>query len=297
MVKKMGKGKEEKQILKVEKHEEAYPRLLKTIKDPPESLHYIGDISLCKEPCIAIVGSRKSTAYGKWASFNLGKILAEHGIVVVSGMASGIDSESHKGALAADGKTIAVLGCGPDVCYPKTNKALMESIKETGLIMSEYQPGSHPLPWMFPARNRIISGISYGVIIVEGDMKSGSLITAGHALEQGREVFALPGNIDSVYSSGTNKLIQDGATPLISIESIIEFLGLEAKAQKKKKSFAGLGKDEIAILRLIEKHGYLSHDDLVTLSGKQAGQVGALLTILELKGEIRIALGKIQVAK
>lgn len=294
---KMENSQKNNQISKVEKGDHDYPVLLKTLKDPPDSLHYIGDISLCKEPCIAIVGSRKSTAYGKWASFNLGKILAEHGVVVVSGMATGIDSESHKGALAAGGKTIAVLGCGPDICYPKSNKVLMESIIKSGLILSEYPAESQPLPWMFPARNRIISGLSYGVIIVEADMRSGSLITAGHALEQGKEVFALPGNIDSVFSSGTNKLIQDGAIPLIDLPDIIRFLGLKTKINKPKKSFSGLGKDEVVILKLIENHGFLTRDELVTLSKKQPGEVGALLTILELKGEIRIAMGKIQVAK
>lgn len=287
----------ENQIIKVKICEEDYPPMLKTLKDPPDYLYYTGDISLCKEPCIAIVGSRKSTAYGKWVSYNLGKILAEHGVVVVSGMATGIDSESHKGALAGQGKTIAVLGCGPDICYPKNNKIIMESIKKEGLILSEYEPGSHPLPWKFPARNRIISGLSYGVIIVEADMRSGSLITAGHALEQGREVFALPGNIDSIFSSGTNKLIQDGAIPLIDLKDIIRFLGISIEANKRKPNYSKLGKDEVEIIKLLTKHGFLSHDELVVLSGKQAGEVGALLTILELKGEIKIAMGKIQVAK
>lgn len=297
MIKKPEEIQRKSRIGKVENADKAFPPLLKTIKDPPESLYYIGDISLCKEPCIAIVGSRKCTAYGKWVSYSLGKILAQHGIVVVSGMATGIDSESHKGALDGGGKTIAVLGCGPDICYPKNNKTLMTSIEKTGLILSEYPSESHPMPWMFPARNRIISGLSYGVIIVEADMRSGSLITAGHALEQGREVFALPGNIDSVFSSGTNKLIQDGATPLIDLDDIIRFLGLKTKDKLTKNNYAGLGKDEIAIVNLLENHGFLSHDELVALSGKQAGEVGALLTILELKGEIRISMGKIQVAK
>lgn len=288
---------EAEKITKLEHTHRDFPRLLKNIKNPPKTLYYTGDISACSEPCIAIVGSRKSTAYGRWASYNLGKILARHGVTVVSGMATGIDSESHKGALDGGGKTIAVLGCGPDICYPASNKSLMGSIKKSGLILSEYPPGSHPQPFMFPARNRIISGLSYGIIIVEADMRSGSLITAGHGLEQGREVFALPGNIDSIFSRGTNKLIQDGATPIVELEDIIRFLGLTAESRSPKNNCAGLGKDEASIINLIEKHGFLTHDELVNLCGKPAGEVGALLTILELKGHIRIAMGKIQVAK
>ncbi len=273
-----------------------YPELLSTIASPPEKLYYRGRFQLSNNPCLAIVGSRKATPYGKWAAYNIAKRVAEHGVTVVSGLASGIDACGHLGALDAGGETIAVLGCGPDICYPRTNRDLMERIACEGLILSEYTPGTDPLPWRFPARNRIISGLSYGVLVVEADIDSGSLITAGNALEQGREVFAVPGNINCIYSRGTNKLIQDGATPLTDIDDILDFLEIR-KVKPKKHEGIHLGKDENDILRTLQENGIITIDRLCILLGKKPQELGGLITILEMKGKIKVSMGKIYVAK
>lgn len=183
------------EIKNVELDSEDYPPLLRFIKDPPKRLYYSGDLSLCKTLCLAVVGARHGSPYGRWAAYQIARKAAEYGVTIVSGMASGVDSAAHKGALDVRGKTIAVLGCGADICYPKSNLELMQKIRKTGLILSEYPPGSRPLAFQFPLRNRIISGLSRAVVIAEAGLSSGSLITAERAAEQGREVFAVPGNI------------------------------------------------------------------------------------------------------
>ncbi|GAB1475654.1 DNA-processing protein DprA [Bacillota bacterium] len=273
-----------------------FPGLLKSIADPPSHLYCIGNKALMDSPCLAIVGSRKATPYGKWAAYNIAKLAAEHGVTIVSGMASGIDACAHLGALDAEGCTIAVLGCGPDICYPKTNRNLMDRISRLGLVISEYPPGTEPLAFRFPERNRIISGLSYATAVVEADLDSGSLITASKALEQGREVFAVPGNIDSIFSRGTNRLIQDGATPLTDIEDILELLNIRHCKTKKNEGIP-LGEDEKKILKHLKNYGTLTHDRLCILTGKQPSEVGALITILEMKGAVRLSMGKIHVAK
>jgi DNA processing protein len=161
------------------------------------------------EKVIAVVGSRRASPYGLNMAEQISCELAGLGFTVISGMARGVDSFAHKGALDAGGRTIAVLGCGPDIVYPEENKDLMDKILKSGAVISEYLPGYAPLPANFPARNRIISGMSLGVVVAEANERSGSLITANFALEQGREVFAIPGNIDSAYSNGTNQLIKE----------------------------------------------------------------------------------------
>lgn len=274
-----------------------YPNLLRLIKDPPKALHYIGDISLCNRTvCLAVVGARKSTPYGKWAAYHIAKRAAQHGVTIVSGLASGIDSEGHRGALDAGGKTIAVLGCGIDLCYPKSNADLLEKIKEDGLVLSEYEPGMPALAFQFPLRNRIISGLSQGVVIAEASLNSGSLITAGYALNQGRDVYAVPGNINSIYSIGANKLIQDGAIPVVVVDDVLTGLGIKGK-QGNAREKSTLGKDELCIMDLVEKCGEVSLDQLCRTSGKLASEVGALVTILEMKGRIQTSMGKIFIAK
>lgn len=273
-----------------------YPELLDTIGNPPAKLYYAGDISIVNMPCLAIVGSRKATPYGRWAAFNIAKHAAEHGVVIVSGMATGIDTCGHLGALEGGGKTISVLGCGPDICYPNKNKELMSRIERLGLILSEYPPGRKPAPWQFPARNRIISGLAYAVLVVEADLDSGSLITAGNALEQGREVFAVPGNINSIYSRGTNKLIQDGATPLTSIDDILDLLSIRGNRSYVSKGNQ-LSEEEKEVLNLIAEYGMLSLDRLCVISQKPPSKIGAIVTILEMKSEIKVSMGKIHVAK
>ena len=273
-----------------------YPEMLKYIYNPPVTLYYRGDISIASQPAIAIVGSRKATSYGKWASYGLAKKLSEYSVVVVSGMAYGIDSYAHKGAIENKGKTIAVLGCGIDICYPTSNKRLMDSIFTCGLIISEYEPGIQPLPYRFPMRNRIISGLCIGTIIVEAGLNSGSLITAECAAEQGRNIYAVPGNINSVYSIGVNKLIKDGATPLIVLDDIIDELGIMRNnniLNRKEK----IGKDERIIYDIVLLSGEVSSDYLCNKTRKQPSEINAIVTILEMKGLIRTSMGKIFIAK
>ena len=292
----MKNAKEEMPIREISLKDEGFPELLRAIKNPPSTMYYKGNLNLCDTPCLAVVGARKATPYGKWAAYHIAKRAAEHGVTIVSGMASGIDSCGHMGALDAGGNTIAVLGCGPDICYPRTNRDLMNRIARAGLILSEYPPGSPPLQGQFPARNRIISGLSYGVLVAEASLRSGSLITAGLALDQGREVFAVPGNIDSIYSIGTNKLIQDGAIPLSDVDDILDLLGIR-EIRSSKKHRALLGEDEETILQFVTDYGSVTLDRLCMISGKAPAAVGALVTILEMKGVVRTSMGKIHVAK
>ncbi|MDD3168383.1 MAG: DNA-processing protein DprA [Eubacteriales bacterium] len=284
------------QIKKVQIGEKDYPELLNYIGNPPEMLYYIGDITIASRPSIAIVGARKATAYGKWAAYGFAKKLSEYGICVVSGMAYGIDSFAHKGAVENQGRTIAVLGCGIDICYPDSNLRLREDIIKEGLVLSEYEPGVPPLPYRFPMRNRIISGLCIGTIIVEAGLSSGSLITADCAAEQGRNIYALPGNINSMYSFGTNKLIKDGATPLIVFDDIIDELGIKRKLPVYALE-TELGKDERIIYEHILQSGETTTDSICRSTGKLPSDVNALVTILEMKGLLQTALGKIFIAK
>lgn len=211
-------------------------------------------------------------------------------------MAYGIDSFAHKGALENGGKTIAVLGCGVDICYPDSNRPLREKIVKDGLILSEYAPGVPPLPYRFPMRNRIISGLCIGTIIVEAGLNSGSLITAECAAEQGRNIYALPGNINSMYSFGTNKLIKDGATPLIAFDDIIDELGITRK-NVTSMQVSELGGDEKEIYECVLRSGETTVDFICRSTGRLPSDVNAMVTILEMKGLLQTALGKIFIAK
>ncbi len=203
--------------------DEGYPDKLKNIYAPPCVLYVWGKLpDIDNRLSIAMVGTRNATQYGVMASHVLSSSLSKLGVVIVSGGALGIDSASHIGSLESGGTTVCVLGCGIDHEYLMTNAGMRRNISKTGAVISEYPPGTKSLPHHFPVRNRIISGLSDGVIVVEADEKSGSLITVNHALEQGREVFAVMGNINSRYSTGTNKMIKDGATPVTSYVDIIE---------------------------------------------------------------------------
>ncbi|MGN0704791.1 MAG: DNA-processing protein DprA, partial [Lentihominibacter sp.] len=199
-----------------------YPAILKEIRGYPRELFYRGNIDLINRRCAAVVGSRKTTQYGRTISKNISGALAERNIVVVSGMAKGIDACAHRGALDVSGGTIAVLGNGVDVCYPEENRQLKEEIERNGLILSEYPPGRKPEKYYFPQRNRIISGLSELTVVVQAGGSSGALITAELAAEQGRDVFAVPGNIDSRYNLGNNKLIKEGAVPVTCIQDILD---------------------------------------------------------------------------
>lgn len=207
-------------------YDKAYPKMLKYIADPPVVLYCRGKID-ADAICVAVVGSRRATSYGAEMAVRLSKELARHGVTVVSGMARGIDTKAHIGALQGGGKTIAVLGCGVDVIYPQENGDLMNRIIQSGAVISEYLPGAPPIPFNFPARNRIISGLSNSVVIVEANERSGSLITADFALEQGRDVFAVPGNINSINSAGANRLIRDGARMITTADDILDELDVK----------------------------------------------------------------------
>ncbi len=285
--------------------DERYPNNLKQIYDPPIVLYYMGSFQI-NDFTIAIVGSRRTTNYGAYSAKTLSYQLALRGIQIVSGLARGIDSIAHEGCLDAGGKTIAVLGCGLDSIYPPENKGLFENIiKSEGLIISEYPPGMPPLQHNFPARNRIISGISSGVLVVEAARRSGSLITVTYALEQGREVFAVPGNIDSAYSDGTNQLIKDGAKMVINVNDIIEefqygkiidnnvIKNNPAKAcgNRNFSIFKGLSTEEIRLVKIIS-NGIHNIDEIIERSNISAKEVNNILFMLEMKGIITQQPGK-----
>lgn len=283
-------------IERVRLEESGFPALLRQIPDPPKALFFEGDLSLADGPCLAVVGARKATGYGKWAAGAIARRAAEHGITVVSGMAGGIDTAAHRGALETGGATIAVLGCGIDICYPAANKELYGEIRRRGLLLSEYEPGTSPLPYRFPQRNRIISGLSRAVVIAEAGLASGSLITAERAADQGREVFAVPANINATSSIGCNKLIRDGATPIVVVDDVLDAMGVgERRAFLPGR--APLGRDEEDLLRLVAGESETTLDFLVRRTGRCAAEIGALVTVLEMKGELVTSMGKIFIAK
>jgi DNA processing protein len=272
----------------------AYPTALASIPKPPAVLYVAGDPAVLKTACVAIVGTRKASPYGAWCAYELGKRAASYGITVVSGMASGIDAEAHRGALDGGGRTIAVLGSGVDVCYPESNRKLYERIPEKGAVISELEPGTHPLPMTFPARNRIISGLSGGVIVVEAALKSGSLITADHAVQQGREVLAVPGNLNQVFSYGCNKLIRDGAMILTLFDDILDLVGLEARdAVKEKRLTVKLNRDEARIYKILREEGELTVDALAVKTAMNPGDLAAVLTYMEIRGVVCSDYGRV----
>jgi len=273
-----------------------YPDNLRQISDPPPVLYILGDHNVLQSCCVAIVGSRASTSYGSRTAFNLARKLAARGVSIVSGLALGIDAEAHRGTLAAEGKTIAVLGCGLDVVYPRQNAKLFEEITEKGLIISEYPQGTTPEGFRFPARNRIIAGISRGVVVVEAAKKSGSLITAQLAIDEGREVYAVPGQVDSYKSEGTHWLLQQGATLVQSENDILEDLGLAGIALQSDNEPYGkaipssLEEKAKALLRCLDSYA-LPRDDLVQKSGLEISEISEYLLVLELEGLIEVLPG------
>ncbi|MEK7519918.1 MAG: DNA-processing protein DprA [Patescibacteria group bacterium] len=262
-----------------------YPERLRNIHTPPKKLFVRGALPPDDAVTIAIVGSRKCTAYGKQAAYDLAYALAARGVVIVSGMALGIDGEAHKGALDAGGVTVAVLGTGVDdkSIYPHTHTSLAKSIMEHGAVISEYETGTPALPHQFPERNRIISGLSLGVVVVEASEKSGSLITANFALEQGRDVFAVPGPIYAQTSRGANFLIQRGAKLVLSADDILTELGITTDT--KGGSTVGLTEEETVVISCLSAEP-LTVDDIITQSHLNAETVLIALTMLELKNTI-----------
>jgi DNA processing protein len=269
-----------------------YPRLLMEIPDPPPFLYVKGEVN-GSETAVAIVGSRHASQYGLSTATRLARDLALQGVTVVSGMARGIDTAAHWGALKAAGRSIAVLGCGIDIVYPPENAALHAALSAGGALITEFPMATAPLAENFPRRNRIISALSRGVVVVEAGESSGSLITAHYALEQGREVFAVPGNVTLDGSRGANGLIKEGAKLVERVEDILEELAIEPReksALPQPPSFS-LTPQEAEIYTLLCQ-GPLQIDDIIVQSALTAGEVSATLLRLELKGAIMQLPGK-----
>jgi DNA processing protein len=265
------------------------PELLRQIHDPPQALFLrgAGGVEVLGKPAVAIVGARACSPYGAQVARMLGRELAAAGLVVVSGLARGVDGEAHRGALDSGGVTVAVLGCGIDRDYPAAHAELAKRICERGLVVSEYEPGVEPAPWRFPARNRIIAGLTAATVIVEARERSGALITADFALEDGREVFAVPGEITATLSTGTNRLLRQGATPLTSTEDVLELFGL---ATSQRRPPPALGVDATAALARLAD-GAASADELARETGLGPGPLAAALAELELAGVVAEADG------
>ena len=274
----------------------AYPPLLQQLADPPPVLYARGRRELLARPAVAIVGSRAATAYGRKIAFTLASKLSASMLAVVSGLALGIDAESHNGALTETGGTIAVLGCGLDVVYPRQHLLLFRKIGETGVLVSEYPFGTRPEGFRFPARNRIIAGLSKGVVVVEAAKRSGSLITAQIALDYGREVFAVPGQIDSCKSEGTHWLLKQGAKLVQSAADIIEELNIpilhggSEKSGDKQENFSGLDPEALALLNHLDSYPQM-REVLMDKVGFSAARFSELLLYLELDGWIEMLPG------
>ncbi|WP_313885466.1 DNA-processing protein DprA [Desulfallas sp. Bu1-1] len=275
--------------------DEGYPEQLKTIFDPPPVLFVRGQSRCLHETGVAMVGSRRASHYGLSVAESLSRQLAEAGVNIISGMARGIDAAAHRGALQAGGKTIAVLGCGVDVIYPRENGKIMVEIIRTGAVVSEFPPGAPPEAWHFPVRNRVISGLSKVVVVVEAAEKSGALITAHAALEQGRDVMAVPGNITSKLSRGANGLIKQGAAPVLGAEDILEELGVGVIFPPRASDPSeGVKLTEIEQkLNKIINFEPVPLEVIVQQSGVPAGEVMSALMFLEMKGLVRQLPGKL----
>ena len=300
-----------------------YPPLLKQIHDPPVLLYIIGEFPLQDAPSIAIVGSRSPTEYGKTISQQLSHQLAERGVTVVSGFARGIDTCVHRGALEAGGHTIAVFGCGLSIIYPETNRALAAEIVESGALISEFPMTMPPRGKNFPRRNRVISGLTLGTLVVEASDRSGSLITARHAVEQGREVFAVPGQIFSGVSRGTHSLINQGATLINGVDDLLDALPqdyTQILGGKSPEPPSAKQPDKITRPQSVEKRSTPTHrpkakvelnltpdeqtvlsamdadsvhiDEITRLTQLPIGKVSSLLVMLELKGIVQQLPGK-----
>jgi DNA processing protein len=268
--------------MRIARSDARFPPRLKAIFDPPPALYLRGDgeIELLGRRSVAVVGARSCSPYGAQVARMLGRELASAGLVVVSGLARGIDGEAHRGVLEAGGVTVGVLGCGIDRDYPASNAALSRRMEQEGLVVSEYEPGVEPAPWRFPARNRIIAGLSEAVVVVEARERSGALITADFALEEGREVFAVPGEITSALSAGTNALLRLGATPLTGARDVLESLGIAAAEPDADPDVSAAAQRVLALVR----DGSSAPDELTSRSSLEAGAVSVALTELELAG-------------
>jgi DNA processing protein len=271
-------------------HDPRYPELLANIHDPPLFLYALGDVSLLARPCLAIVGSRNASAQGKANAEAFAQALSLAGVTIVSGLAAGIDASAHTGALRGSGATVAVVGTGLDRVYPRQHRDLARSIAAAGCMVSEYPLGMGPLANNFPRRNRIISGLSAGVLVVEAAAESGSLITARVAADQGREVLALPGSIHSALSKGCHKLIREGAHLVETVDEVLELMHMSPLGGLPGAPPAGAGGD-----RLLERMGFdpIEFDALAGATGESAGSLNSQLLLLELAGLVQRLPGNV----
>ncbi len=275
----------------------AYPHALANIHQPPAILYVRGELRPEDDQALAIVGSRRASPYGLLNAERMARELADLGLTIVSGLARGVDAAAHKGALAAGGRTLAVLGCGLDICYPPEHSSLLAKIESRGAVISEYPVGTRPYPGHFPHRNRIISGLSLGTLVVEAAEHSGSLITAQLALDQGREVFAIPGNLGSDNSRGTNRLIKAGAKLVEQVEDILEELEPHLRiGRQTRRRAAGPALDPVEsnlydLLSQEPRH----IDELISKTAFSTAQVSGALLQLELKGTVRQLSGQLYV--
>ncbi len=254
-----------------------YPGRLRSIPDPPAVLFMRGSPEVLKGPSVAVIGSRRCSLYGRKTARKLAGGLSGAGVCVVSGLARGIDAESHRGAMQQGGRTAAVLGGGLDSIYPSEHTALAEAIARCGCLLSEYPPGVRPTRYSFPERNRIISGLSDAVVVVEAGQRSGTMITVGTALDQGRDVYAVPGEIGRSTSTGTNRLIRDGAGIILSAEEFLQDLGLEVKQNEAVS-------DDPLVKLLINRE--LTPDMIISITGSDRSSVSSRLLELELAGAV-----------
>lgn len=261
-----------------------YLRDLPHIPDPPKKLFIRGKLPAKRVKTVAIVGTRKPSAYGREIATKIASECAKNSIVVVSGLALGIDSIAHRAAIDSGGKTIAVLANGVDKIYPRSHEDLGQKILQTnGAILSEYPNNIPARPWQFLARNRIVSGLADAVVIIEAASRSGTLSTANHALDQGKEIFAVPGNITSPLSAGCNQLIKNGANPLTSVEDLLDFL-IPDRFEKQTQLFKGDTREENVILEFLSKNGTTSSDAIIKQTKLSASEFNQAITMLELKG-------------
>lgn len=307
----------EKYIKDVEKHNlkfitqnsDDYPELLKSIPDAPIGFYMLGNMPKDINNKVGIIGARKCTQYGAINAYKFGKELGENNVVVVSGMAMGIDSMAHKGAIDAKGKTIAVLGCGLDIIYPPSNIGLRNDIINNGCVISEFPIGTPPYPANFPMRNRIISGISDAILVIESAKKSGTLITVGQALEQGRDIFAIPGNINNPMSEGTNNLIKECAFPVTNVDDILSNLGILHKYNRndnfsnenvknsnnsieKSENIKNLLAPDEKIVYACIKDSPVTIDEIILKANINIKTAQYVLTMLEIKGYIQKLAGQ-----
>jgi DNA processing protein len=267
----------------VARSDPAFPARLRSIHDPPPGLFIRGSapVALLDHPSVAVVGARACSHYGSSVAASLARDLAEAGVLVVSGLARGVDGAAHRGALQA-GTTVAVLGCGIDRDYPRTHASLAAEIVREGLIVSEYAPGVEPAPWRFPARNRIVAGLTLATVVIEARERSGALITADLALDEGREVLAVPGEITSQLSRGTNHLLRLGAVPVTCAADVLRVLGIDPPPAREPPAL----EPRLELVRVTVADAATTADEVAQVTGQSARVVAAALAELELLGVV-----------